>query len=171
MKKEDLIYTLNFLNYLTPEDLIEIDDKNLENLLNSLIFENKIMILKPSENKLGKELIVPGPDIQEAEGQLLIESERRDINQIYWNKVMRRFKDIILNEIKNLKIEIVKLYDTPENLEKKYFDISLKYHTFYNYFFNLNLNNELKVKIKLDKFEEILNHLQDLKNLIKNITQ
>ncbi|GBE54509.1 MAG TPA: hypothetical protein ENH28_04930 [Euryarchaeota archaeon] len=172
--KEDIIFTVNSLNYLKPDDLKviakSIPHKKLESLLNTLIIENKILLLKKEENRISEETFIPGPYGESEEAGILLEGKRRrDINDIYWNRLMRRVKEDIKKEIKNLKIEIIKLYDTPENLEKKYFDISIKYHNYYSFFFNINLNKSLKKKVYLEEFEGLMRNIREIRKLLDNL--
>lgn len=172
--KEDIIFTVNSLNYLKSDDLKVISRsipyKKLENLLNTLIIENKILLLKKEENRIDEEIFIPGPYGESEEAEILLEGESsRDINDIYWNKLMKRVKEDIKKEIKNLKIEIIKLYDTPENLEKKYFDVSIKYHNYYSFFFNINLNKSLKMKIYLEEFEGLIGNIREIRKLLDNL--
>lgn len=169
--KRDLLYTLKNLNYLSQSDLEHIGKsvkrERLERLLNTLIVKGEVLLLKSKENKLGEEILVLGPNADKEEGEYLIKGNRKSLDEIYWNKVMGRCKRNIRKEIDELKIDLLKQYDSIENLEKRYFDISIKYHAFYNYFFNLNLNEEIKGKILVDEFEDLFNNIKEIKLIIE----
>jgi len=169
--KGNLLFTLNHLNYLTTSDIESIEGKvgkkKLEKAVNQLIIQNKVLLLKKEESKKKGEILVYGPGAEEVEGELLLQEDRRSLADIYWNKVLKRFRGDIKGEARELKLEAVKHYDSLENLEKRYFDLSIKYHLFYNYFFNLNLEEEVKGKIMIENFEEVLQNVQEVRELLE----
>ncbi|MFQ5974736.1 MAG: hypothetical protein ACE5J5_00265 [Candidatus Hydrothermarchaeales archaeon] len=146
--KDLVLSVINELKIASPDELflilsdIEEDLKKntlLKNLA-SLEKEGKIFRIKESEIKSGNESFVLGP-VAEVEEDVdikkqLLEKELfpQPLQLIKWDLVSRRIFTQLINDIEKLKEDILKQYKDSKALELSYFDLSLKYHEYYNYF-------------------------------------
>ncbi len=150
-KLQCLISQLKVAKYDELKSILEAKDKTLRKNLQELLNERAILLI---EDKF-----IPGPNIEVKEKEYNeFEFENREID---WKKVA----NIVLKEFKEetneLKENIRLLKQEPRKLELRYFDLSIKYHEFYRYFYN-NYKTDFLIPLKeeLKKCREMLSKLE-----------
>lgn len=120
----------------------EIKEKTLSLKFKELEKENAIFKVLPTENSYGIEGYMAGPGMDEDENfeikKLVAEqgASLRGLRGIDWKSFSSRILNAFLDNIKNLKEDLEKAYDKPENIEMRYFELSIKYHELYTFFFD-----------------------------------
>ena len=146
--KNLILSAIKELKIATPDEISSILEHVNENPkknvllknLSSLENDNKIFRIKKSEIETGNESYLLGPSADAEEDieikKILLEKELfpQPLELIKWDLVSRRIFTDLINDIENLKEEILTLYSDAKSLELKYFDISLKYHEYFNFF-------------------------------------
>lgn len=116
-------------------------EKTLKGNLDLLEKDRAIFKILPDENEDNFIGYILGPNAEVEEdlevNRLLLEKELfpRSLAIINWETFSKRLLNEMLVEVNDLKERIVKLYDSPKELELNYFDLSLKYHELYSFFY------------------------------------
>lgn len=143
-----------------------VQKKTLKSNIQELEEEKALFKILPDENSLSCEGFVSGPNFEvegDFETKRLIVSEflARDLPMINWNLLSQRISKELLEEVGNLKEDILKKSCAPKELEMRYFDLSLRYHELYRFFYEKNSTEPLaSVKEKLDECKIYLNKLE-----------
>ncbi|MFQ6136721.1 MAG: hypothetical protein ACE5PM_06040 [Candidatus Hydrothermarchaeales archaeon] len=146
--KDKILSIINELKVATPEDLLlvlkDLDEnpskKALMNHLSSLKDSRKVFSIHEDEIEGGFDAYILGPEADVEEDleikRTLLEKEifPRSLTMIDWEKVSRRILTDLIGEINTLKGDILRRYKDPKTLELNYFELSLRYHEFFNFF-------------------------------------
>lgn len=120
----------------------EIKNKTLSLKIREMEKEKVIFKILPNENSYGIEGYVAGSDMDakdEFEIKMLIVEQglsQRDLLCVDWKSFSSRIIDAFLDDIKRLYEDLEKFYDEPKNVEMRYFDLSIRYHELYRFFFD-----------------------------------
>jgi len=126
-KLQSIISQLKVAEYDELKSVLGVRDQTLRKNLEELLKERAILLI---EDKF-----IPGPNI-EAEERYDLKELNLEKREIDWNKVSKVVFKELKEEIKELKDDIKLLNQEPKKLELRYFDLSIKYHEFYRYFYN-----------------------------------
>lgn len=146
--------------------LKSIHEKTLKSNIQELMEERALLKILPNENSLSCEGFISGPNSaveEDFEIKKLIADElpTRDLPVISWELVSQRISTELLEEIEQLKENILKKHDTKRKLEMYYFNLSLKYHELYRFFYG---KKDIKLLIpaqeKLGECKLYLNKLE-----------
>ncbi len=173
--KKRILSIIKELNIATKDEIGDVLTSSSgsvnKNILESNIkqLENDMSIFKilSSENCLDLECYISGPNFEPSDSveikKVIVDMGlfKKDMNSIYWEKFSKRCLKKLIFDIEELKENIIKRYKEPKKLEIDYFDLSLKYHALYGYFFDkyevgfLSPANELLEECKgyLDKLD------------------
>ncbi|MFH1773727.1 MAG: hypothetical protein ABH874_02065 [Methanobacteriota archaeon] len=143
-----------------------VQKKTLKGNIQELEEERALFRILPDENSLSCEGFISGPNSEAEENfeiKELITSEfpTRDLSIINWNLLSKRISEELLEEAERLKESILKKYNTQKKLEMHYFNLSLRYHELYRFFYEKNSTEPLtsvqeklnECKLYLDKLE------------------
>ncbi len=143
-----------------------VQKKTLKSNIQELEEEKALFKILPNENSISCEGFISGPNFEveeDFETKRLIVSEfpARDLPVIDWNLLSERISKELSEEVENLKEDILKKNSAPKELEMRYFDLSLRYHESYRFFYEKNSTEHLasikeklsECKIYLDKLE------------------
>jgi hypothetical protein len=120
----------------------EVKKRTLFSKLKSMEEENVIFKVLSGENSYGVEGYIPGPNL---EGEDDFETKRvvveqglsaRDVQGIDWDLFSSRVLNVLMDELVALQEDLEKSYDDPKSSEMRYFDLSIRYHEFYGFFFD-----------------------------------
>ena len=85
-------------------------------------------------------------EVTQGEGTLLLTMhdhpllrfyQARDTQEIDWGLFSSRVLDELVTELLTLQEDLEKAYDEPKSVEMRYFDLSIRYHELYGFFFDL----------------------------------
>lgn len=134
-----------------------VQKKTLKSNIQELEEERALLKIFPNENSLSCEGFVSGPNSEAEEDfeirrLILNEFSVRNSSVINWNLLSKRTSRELLEEVKSLKEDILKKNSASKELEMRYFDLSLKYHELYRFFYEKNSIEPLTfIKEKLDE--------------------
>jgi len=120
----------------------EIKNKTLSLKLKELEKEDIVFKILPEENSYGMGGYIAGPNIEEKDDfeikKLIVEQglSSRDLQCVNWESFSSRIVNAFLGDLKRLQEDLEKLYEEPKNIEMRYFDLSIRYHEFYGFFFD-----------------------------------
>jgi len=143
-----------------------VQKKTLKNNIQELEEERALFRILPDENSLSCEGFISGSNSEAEEDfeiKKLITSEfpARNPPIINWDLLSKRISGELLEEAEHLGENILKKYSTQKKLEMCYFDLSLKYHELYRFFYEKSSTESLtsvqeklnECKLYLDKLE------------------
>ena len=121
----------------------EVKKRTLFSNLKRLEEEKKVFKLLSGENSYEVEGYIPGPNM-EAEDDFDVKKvvaelglQARDTQEIDWGLFSSRVLDELVTELLTLQEDLEKAYDEPKSVEMRYFDLSIKYHELYGFFFDV----------------------------------
>ncbi|MDI6655228.1 MAG: hypothetical protein QME59_05005 [Candidatus Hydrothermarchaeota archaeon] len=143
-----------------------VQKKTLKSNLQELEEERALFRILPDENSLSCEGFISGPNSgaeEDFEIKKLIMNEfpTRDPSIVNWDLLSKRIFGELLEEAERLKENILKKYNTQKKLEMHYFDLSLKYHELYRFFYEKNsTESPTPVQEKLNECKLYLDKLE-----------
>ncbi len=173
--KDLILSVISELKVTTPDDLYLILTDLDENIkkstflkkLASLENEKKVLKIIDTEIETKTESYILGPvaDVKEDTDlkKLLLEKELfpQSLRLIKWDLLSRRIFTELIDEIELLKENILKQYKDSKSLELDYFDVSLKYHEYYNFFHQLySADFLLPIRKLLNECRSYINKLE-----------
>lgn len=148
MKKQTVIF-LGFVGIGTFDEIYDFLEGYFSNLRRDTL-ESKIRLLKKGlsilellddETDLGGHSFILGPSAEVEEDQkfnnYLLEDppERRNTGTVKWDILGIRVLKEIEDALETIKEDAIGLYKTPKKIELDYFEVSIKYHQFYRFFY------------------------------------
>lgn len=143
-----------------------INKKLLKSKIDGLKNSNRIIQIYSNESVLEKDAFIPGPGIDFKEDQeltsfLIMNGYSRSDSTIFWENIIKRYQEEIMEKIEDLEEKITKKLLSPKQLELEYFDISLIYHQFHSYFFEKCITDDFdKIKQELSRLRSFLDNLE-----------
>ncbi len=140
--------------------------KTLKSNIQELEEERALFKILPDENSLSREGFISGPNSEveedfEIKRLIMNEFPARDSFVIDWDLLSKRTSKELLEEVKSLEEDILKKCDAPKKLEMRYFNLSIKYHELYRFFYEKNSIEPLtSIQEKLDKCRLYLDRLE-----------
>ena len=159
--RDTILAILNEVNIASFEELRlilkgsleSVRKKTLENNLLILEHSMEVFRLLPGEADSDGTMYILGPNA-EVKGdlevrELITESgvEPRELSEVRWDHFSKRTLTQTLEEVGELKENILSIYKEPKRLEIDYFDLSLKYHQLMG-FFNEKYTNEFLLPVQ-----------------------
>jgi len=142
----------------------EVKKKTLRLKLEGLEREWAIFKILAEDNSYGIEGYIAGPNTDAKDDfdikTLIVDTglSSRDLKCVDWNLFSSRMIGAFLDDLKGLKEDLEKPYDDPKNIELRYFDLSIRYHELYGFFFDRhNTDFLVPVKTLIDEFRDQLN--------------
>jgi len=173
--KDLILSVINELKVTSLDDLYLILTDLDENIkkstflkkLVSLEKEKKVLKIINTEIETKTESYILGPvaDVKEDTDfkKLLLEKELfpQSLQLIKWDLLSRKIFTELIDEIELLKENILKQYKDSKSLELDYFDVSLKYHEYYNFFDQLySADFLLPIRKLLNECRSYINKLE-----------
>jgi hypothetical protein len=148
--KKSISAIVDGLGFASAEEIVsilkelsgEIKEKTLSLKFKELEKESVIFKVLPTESSYGVEGYIAGPNMNAKDDfeikKLIVERgvPLRDLQSINWESFSSRILNAFLDNIKTLKEDLEKAYDEPKNVEMQYFELSIRYHELYNFFFD-----------------------------------
>lgn len=158
--RDTILAILNGLNIASFEELKlilggsfeSVVKKTLENNLHILEHSREIFRLLPGETNYEGAVYILGPnsDVKEIPelNEIISESgvEPKEFSEVRWEHFSKRTLTQLLEDVNELRENILSIYKEPTKLEMDYFDLSLKYHQLMN-FFNERYTNEFLLPV------------------------
>lgn len=120
----------------------EVNRKTLSTKLRGLEKAGVIFKVLPKESPYSIEGYIGGPNLDAEDDfeirRLVAEHgpPPRDIKRVDWKSFSSRVIGPLLDELDRLREDLEKGYEDPKNIEMRYFDLSVRYHEFYGFFFD-----------------------------------
>jgi hypothetical protein len=173
--KPQILLIVGALGLVTVEELHQILEGYFGRVKMGTLAENlaelerrgALLRLTPEENGEGVEGYIPGPNWEGGEDlriqRLVVEggTSPRGLSSVRWEVLAERVLKESLEALEDLRESIQKGYGDPKELEMRYFDLSLRYHELYRYFFD-RPGTEFLAPLSegLAECREILNRLE-----------
>jgi hypothetical protein len=149
--KKSISTIINELGLATFDEIVsilkehsgEVKKRTLFSKLKGMEDENIIFKVLSDENSYGVEGYISGPNMDAEDDfeikRILIERglSARDVQGIDWRLFSSRVLNGLMGELKTLQEDLEKVYDDPKSIEMRYFDLSIKYHELYGFFFDM----------------------------------
>jgi hypothetical protein len=121
----------------------EVKKRTMFSNLKILEEGKKTFKLLSGENSYGVEGYIPGPNMK-AENDFNIKNcvvglglRVRDAQEIDWGLFSSRVLGKLVTDLLTLQEDLEKAYDEPKSVEMRYFDLSIRYHELYVFFFDI----------------------------------
>lgn len=146
--KNQILCIVGELGLALPEELRLILTQHFGGLkegtfkenLRELEGEGALFRLLPGENSLNQEGFILGPEARVGEAcglkRLMVENGLAyRVEAVNWSAFSARLLEGAMGEVMELREDILRRYEDPKRLEMRYFDLSLRYHAIYGFFF------------------------------------
>lgn len=146
--KNQILYIVGELGLALPEELRLVlaqhfgglNEGTFDENLRELEGEGALFRLLPGENSLNQEGFILGPEARVGESyglkRLMVENGLAYRGEaVNWGTFSARLLEGTMGEVRGLREDILKRYEDPKRLEMRYFDLSLRYHAIYGFFF------------------------------------
>lgn len=146
--KGQILYIVNELGLALPEELRLIltqhfgglNEGTFDENLRALEGEAALFRLLPGENALNQDGFILGPEAKVGEvyglKRLMVENGLAYRGEaVNWEAFSARLLEEAMAEVRELREDILKRYEDPKRLEMRYFDLALRYHAIYGFFF------------------------------------
>ena len=147
--KKSISAIINELGLVTFEEIAsilkehsgEVKKRTLFSKLKGMEDEKTIFMVISDENSYGVEGYISGSNMEEEDNfeikRIIFERglSARDVQGIDWGLFSSRMLNGLMDELKTLQEDLEKVYDDPKSIEMRYFDLSIKYHELYGFFF------------------------------------
>lgn len=120
----------------------EVNRKTLSTKLKRLEEGRVIFKVRARENPHGIEGYIAGPNLDienDFEFKSLIAEHGpppREIQGVDWKSLSSRVIAPFLNDLGDLREDLDQGYEDPKDIEMRYFDLSIRYHELYGFFFD-----------------------------------
>jgi hypothetical protein len=120
----------------------EVKKRTIFAKLKSMEDEKIIFKIPAGENSYKIEGYVSGPNLAAEEDfdikKIVVDKgfSQRDVDEVNWDSFSSRLLNVLMDDLKSLQEDLEKTYDDPKTVEMRYFDLSIKYHDLYGFFFD-----------------------------------